>query len=147
MFELHGQLAADAALLGDLPLCRVLLAKDSHYPWLILVPRIADVKEMHHLSPEQQQQLMKESCAIAALMELMLCPDKINIAALGNVVPQLHIHHIARFMTDRAWPAPIWGAYPAEIYTERALQDELNRWGEWLNKLDDFIPTPQATIC
>lgn len=106
MFELHSRLQADTRWLGDLPLCRVLLAKDSQYPWLILVPRVANLREIHHLAPEQQQQLMQESCAVAALMEQALSPDKINIGALGNLVPQLHLHHVARFATDRAWPAP-----------------------------------------
>ena len=69
MFELHPRLQADTQILGDLPLCRVLLAKDSQYPWLILVPRVADLREIHHLAPEQQQQLMQESCAVSTLME------------------------------------------------------------------------------
>ena len=87
MFALHPRLQADTQILGDLPLCRVLLAKDSQYPWLILVPRVADLREIHHLAPAQQQQLMQESCAVATLMEEALNPDKINVAALGNLVP------------------------------------------------------------
>ncbi|MGY2437496.1 HIT domain-containing protein, partial [Escherichia coli] len=94
MFELHPRLQADTRILGDLPLCRVLLAKDSQYPWLILVPRVDNLREIHHLAPAQQQQLMQESCAVATLMEQALCPDKINVAALGNLVPQLHLHHV-----------------------------------------------------
>lgn len=70
---------------------------------------VANLREIHHLAPEQQQQLMQESCAVAALMEQALSPDKINIGALGNLVPQLHLHHVARFAADRAWPGPIWG--------------------------------------
>lgn len=112
MFELHSRLQADTRLLGDLPLCRVLLARDSQYPWLILVPRVANLREIHHLAPAQQQQLMEESCAVATLMEQALRPDKINVAALGNLVPQLHLHHVARFSTDKAWPGPIWGLIP-----------------------------------
>lgn len=112
MFELHTRLQADTQLLGDLPLCRVLLAKDSQYPWLILVPRVDNLREIHHLVPAQQQQLMQESCAVATLMEQALSPDKINIGALGNLVPQLHLHHVARFTTDKAWPGPIWGGSP-----------------------------------
>ena len=91
MFELHPRLQADTQILGDLPLCRVLLAKDSQYPWLILVPRVAGLREIHHLAPAQQQQLILESCAVATLMEETLGPDKINVAALGNLVPQLHL--------------------------------------------------------
>ncbi|CAJ1800767.1 HIT domain-containing protein [Aeromonas jandaei] len=143
MFELHSRLQADTCWLGDLPLCRVLLAKDSQYPWLILVPRVANLREIHHLAPEQQQQLMQESCAVAALMEQALSPDKINIGALGNLVPQLHIHHVARFATDAAWPGPIWGAHPAVPYQPETLQHEADRWLTRLGNLDGF--TPAAT--
>ena len=85
-------------------------AKDSQYPWLILVPRVDNLREIHHLAPAQQQQLMQESCALATLMEQALRPDKINVAALGNLVPQLHLHHVARFTTDRAWPGHLGSA-------------------------------------
>ncbi|MFB2862419.1 HIT domain-containing protein [Aeromonas sp. MdU4] len=138
MFELHSRLQADTCWLGDLPLCRVLLAKDSQYPWLILVPRVANLREIHHLAPEQQQQLMQESCAVAALMEHALSPDKINIGALGNLVPQLHIHHVARFATDSAWPGPIWGACPAVPYQAETLQQEAEHWCERLGHLSGF---------
>ncbi|MBQ4668011.1 HIT domain-containing protein [Aeromonas hydrophila] len=140
MFELHSRLQADTRLLGDLPLCRVLLAKDSQYPWLILVPRVANLREIHHLAPAQQQQLMEESCAVATLMEQALRPDKINVAALGNLVPQLHLHHVARFSTDKAWPGPIWGAYPSVPYEEAALLVEAASWRLKLANLAGFSP-------
>ncbi|MGN5160459.1 HIT domain-containing protein [Aeromonas dhakensis] len=140
MFELHSRLQADTRLLGDLPLCRVLLAKDSQYPWLILVPRVANLREIHHLAPAQQQQLMLESCAVASLMEQALRPDKINVAALGNLVPQLHLHHVARFSTDKAWPGPIWGAHPSLPYDESTLQREAAGWRRKLANLAGFIP-------
>ncbi|HHQ4558130.1 HIT domain-containing protein [Aeromonas hydrophila] len=140
MFELHSRLQADTRLLGDLPLCRVLLAKDSQYPWLILVPRVANLREIHHLAPAQQQQLMEESCAVATLMEQALRPDKINVAALGNLVPQLHLHHVARFSTDKAWPGPIWGAHPSVPYEEAALLAEAARWRLKLANLAGFSP-------
>ncbi|HDT5888030.1 HIT domain-containing protein [Aeromonas dhakensis] len=140
MFELHSRLQADTRLLGDLPLCRVLLAKDSQYPWLILVPRVANLREIHHLAPAQQQQLMQESCAVATLMEQALRPDKINVAALGNLVPQLHLHHVARFSTDKAWPGPIWGAHPSLPYDESTLQREAAGWRRKLANLAGFIP-------
>ena len=108
-FTLHPQLTADTTILGDLPLCRVLLVKEALGPWLILVPRYDALREIHHLSEQDQQQLMRESSAIAALLEQDYQADKINIGALGNLVPQLHIHHIARFKDDIAWPGPIWG--------------------------------------
>ena len=140
MFELHSRLQADTRLLGDLPLCRVLLAKDSQYPWLILVPRVANLREIHHLAPAQQQQLMLESCAVATLMEQALRPDKINVAALGNLVPQLHLHHVARFSTDKAWPGPIWGAHPSLPYDESTLQREAAGWRLKLANLAGFTP-------
>ncbi|HDZ8831057.1 HIT domain-containing protein [Aeromonas dhakensis] len=140
MFELHSRLQADTRLLGDLPLCRVLLAKDSQYPWLILVPRVANLREIHHLAPAQQQQLMQESCAVATLMEQALRPDKINVAALGNLVPQLHLHHVARFSTDKAWPGPIWGAHPSLPYDESTLQWEAAGWRLKLANLAGFTP-------
>lgn len=140
MFELHPRLLADTRSLGDLPLCRVLLAKDSQYPWLILVPRVANLREIHHLAPAQQQQLMQESCAVASLMELALNPDKINVAALGNLVPQLHLHHVCRFSTDPAWPGPIWGAHPAVPYSAQDLQREADNWRARLTTLSGFSP-------
>ena len=140
MFELHPRLQADTRILGDLPLCRVLLAKDSQYPWLILVPRVANLREIHHLLPEQQQQLMQESCAVATLMEQALRPDKINVAALGNLVPQLHLHHVARFSSDAAWPGPIWGAYPAIPHEAQALQTAADNWRARLATLEGFQP-------
>ncbi|MNE26192.1 HIT domain protein [compost metagenome] len=140
MFALHPRLQADTQILGDLPLCRVLLAKDSQYPWLILVPRVAGLREIHHLLPEQQQQLMQESCAVAALMEEALGPDKINVAALGNLVPQLHLHHVARFSTDAAWPGPIWGAHPAIPYQAQDLRQQADNWRARLATLGGFQP-------
>ena len=140
MFELHPRLQADTQILGDLPLCRVLLAKDSQYPWLILVPRVADLREIHHLAPAQQQQLMQESCAVATLMEEALGPDKINVAALGNLVPQLHLHHVARFSTDAAWPGPIWGAHPAIPYQAQDLRQQADNWLARLATLGGFQP-------
>lgn len=135
-FQLHPQLASDTVLLGELPLSLVLLAKDSQYPWLILVPKQAGIREIHWLNVEQQQQLMRESCAVAQLMATELAADKINVAALGNMVPQLHLHHIARFTTDAAWPAPVWGKLPAQAYAR--LGDEVALWQQRLSSIDGF---------
>lgn len=135
-FELHPRLAADTIILGDLPLSRVLLAKDSQYPWLILVPKRADIREIHWLNEEEQLQLMRESCAVARLMETELAADKINVAALGNMVPQLHLHHVARFTRDASWPDPIWGKHPAQAYEDAAsVADE---WRQRLATLPEF---------
>ena len=100
-FQLHPTLAADTVCLGDLPLCRVLLARESRYPWLILVPRRAGVREIYELEDEAAT-LLAESCSVARLMQASLMPDKLNIASIGNVVDQLHLHHVARFHEDAA---------------------------------------------
>nr|WP_237332965.1 HIT domain-containing protein [Zobellella iuensis] len=133
---MHPQLAADCQVLGELPLSLVLLANDSRYPWLILVPRRAEIRDIHRLSEDDQLQLLRESCALARLMETELAADKMNIAALGNMVPQLHLHHVARFTTDAAWPAPIWGRHPALAYADPWAEAE--RWRRRLAGLEGF---------
>lgn len=117
MFELHPQLAADCIEIGELPLCRALLMDDAHYPWVILVPRRPDIREVFQLSPADRHTLSEESAHTAQAMNVLFNADKMNIAALGNQVPQLHIHHIARFSNDPAWPAPVWGKLPRQPYT------------------------------
>lgn len=122
-FQLHPQLAADTAVVGEMPLCRLLLLNDAQYPWCILVPRIAGAKELHRLDDADQLQVLRESVALSRAMEWLFKPHKMNLAALGNVVPQLHLHHIARYRSDAAWPQPVWGRQPAQPY-EAALLDE-----------------------
>lgn len=114
---LHDQLRNDCFVVGQFPLSLLLMLNDSNYPWFILVPQRAGITEMHQLREPEQQQLMRESSLLAATIEQLFNADKINIAALGNLVPQLHIHHIVRYRTDPAWPAPIWGAAPAVPYS------------------------------
>ena len=116
-FLLHPQLAQDTWLVTDLPLCRVLLMNETRYPWVILVPRRQDIREIHELTAMERQQLWQESDQVSRALMKLFKPDKLNIAALGNQVPQLHIHHIARFQTDAAWPAPVWGKFPPQAYT------------------------------
>lgn len=116
MFTLHPQLAKDCFILGDLPLCRALLMNDANYPWCILVPRQDNIREIHELAQADQAQLLAESTRLARALTSLFRPDKLNIAALGNLVPQLHLHHIARFTTDPAWPRPVWGQHPARPY-------------------------------
>lgn len=125
MFELHPKLAEDCVVVGDLPLCRVLLAKDGRYPWLILVPMRVDIREIYQLSESDQRQLLRESCAVAEAMARFFDADKMNVAALGNQVPQLHIHHIVRYKSDAAWPAPVWGVLSAQPYQKDALEKRL----------------------
>jgi len=121
MAELHPQLVQDCLKLGQFPLCKLLLLQDANYPWFILVPDREAIYEIHHLTEQDQQQLLRESMILSHALEKAFAPDKLNIAALGNVVPQLHIHHIARYTTDPAWPAPVWGHQPRTPYPERAL--------------------------
>ncbi len=116
MFELHAQLAADCLPVGTMTLSRVLLLNDANYPWFILVPEREGVTEIHELAHDDQVLLIEESSLLASALETVLRPDKLNIAALGNMVAQLHVHHIARYRTDVAWPAPVWGRVPATPY-------------------------------
>ena len=111
-WSLNRQLEKDTINLGDLPLSRVLLIKDANYPWLLLVPRRADATEIIDLNEVEQGQLMTEINRVARALNEVAKPDKLNIAALGNLVPQLHIHIIARRIGDAAWPRPVWGVMP-----------------------------------
>jgi diadenosine tetraphosphate (Ap4A) HIT family hydrolase len=117
MFELDQQLDKDTFFIASLPLCDALLMNDARYPWVILVPRKAGLTEVFQLSESEQRQLMKESSSVAETLSTLVSADKMNIAALGNVVSQLHIHHVARYKQDEAWPAPVWGKGDAVPYT------------------------------
>ena len=99
----------------------MLLLNDSQYPWFVLVPRKPNLKEIIDLSDADQIVYLKESAKLSKLIMQVFSPDKLNVAALGNMVPQLHIHHIARFTTDAAWPAPVWGKFPAKPYTDEQI--------------------------
>ena len=125
MFELHPQLAKDCLPVGRFALCHLLLMRDANYPWCILVPARIDITEIYQLSDEDQQQLMRESSLLAGSMAALFSADKMNIAALGNIVPQLHIHHIARRRDDPAWPAPVWGKVPPRAYTQDEQENVL----------------------
>jgi diadenosine tetraphosphate (Ap4A) HIT family hydrolase len=119
-FELDPRLAADTFLVGDTPLSQLLLMNDARYPWLILVPRRSDVTEPFELSETDQAQLWQESMRLGEAMKAHFAADKLNIAALGNQVAQLHVHHIARFHIDDAWPGPVWGVGSAVPYSAEA---------------------------
>lgn len=106
--------AADSAGIGDLPLSRLLVNKDANYPWLILVPHRRDASEIIDL-PEPEQLMSEIALVASALKQLTRC-DKLNIAALGNVVPQLHVHIVARRKGDAAWPGPVWGRAAPRAY-------------------------------
>ena len=127
-FELHPQLAKDSVWLADWPLCQLRLINDSQYPWFILVPRRPDIKEVIDLTEPEQAQLWLESAQLSHLLKVLYQPDKLNLAALGNMVPQLHVHHIARFNTDVAWPSPVWGKVPAVPYNDMQLAAIQAQW-------------------
>ena len=125
MFTLHPRLADDTVLIAEWPLSTVLLAKDANYPWCILVPKRESLREIHHLNDTDRIQLLAESCRLSELMESIFQPTKMNVAALGNMVPQLHIHHVARFDSDASWPNPIWGAVNAIQYDDEQLSERI----------------------
>jgi diadenosine tetraphosphate (Ap4A) HIT family hydrolase len=121
-WSLHPQLARDTINIGDLPLCRALVINDANYPWLLLVPRREGMIELIDLGEVERAQLMTEIARVAhALKDVTQC-DKLNIAALGNVVPQLHVHIIARRHGDAAWPRPVWGVVPALAYAPAEIK-------------------------
>ncbi|WLG94779.1 HIT domain-containing protein [Pseudomonas sp. FP198] len=116
MFALDPRLQQDTLPIGDFPLCRLLLSNDSNYPWFILVPRRENISELFQLDDADQQQLWKETTALAETLKDSFDADKLNVATLGNVVSQLHMHVIVRKREDAAWPAPVWGKLPAQPY-------------------------------
>src|SRR5215468_186380 len=122
-WSLHPQLAQDTVPVGDMPLTRVLLANDANYPWLILVPRLPGLVELIDLEENAQVQLLGEVAAAARALKALTECDKLNIAALGNLVSQLHVHVIARRRADPAWPKPVWGLLPPRTYAPT----EINR--------------------
>ena len=134
MFNLDSRLQADTEVIGDMPLCRVLLMNDSQFPWVILVPREPGAKDLFELSESQQHQFLRESGMVCRALQSLYQPEKLNVAALGNVVAQLHIHHVARFSDDIAWPAPVWGRQPAVPYTAEALQRHKHNLQQYLIK-------------
>jgi diadenosine tetraphosphate (Ap4A) HIT family hydrolase len=121
MFELHAQLARDCAVVGDLSLCRVLLMNDRRFPWLLLVPRRPDISEIFQLTALDQRLLWEEVGLVTAALAGDSRADKMNVATLGNVVQQLHIHVVARYQGDAAWPGPVWGCGSADPFAEEAL--------------------------
>lgn len=138
MASIHPQLREDCLVLGSFPLCRLLLMKDANYPWFILVPDREDIREIHQLSDEDQIQLIKESSFLSAVIEKEFQADKINIAALGNMVPQLHIHHVVRYKNDVAWPLPIWGMHPAKEYSDDQLKTITDKLTGAINSKDSI---------
>ncbi|MBI4948944.1 MAG: HIT family protein [Deltaproteobacteria bacterium] len=134
MFSLHPTLASDTSHIADLTLSCVLIMKDKGFPWLILVPKREGVREIHELTPDDRALLIEEVSLASTLLTRLFTPVKINIGALGNIVPQLHVHVIARFENDRAWPGPVWGSGPKELYSEAELASIVSRLREAFNR-------------
>jgi diadenosine tetraphosphate (Ap4A) HIT family hydrolase len=141
MFTLHERLVADSTQIGELPLCTLLLINDVNYPWLVLVPRLSEIREIYQLETADRVQLLEESCVLSEVMDAVFTPLKMNVAALGNMVPQLHLHHIARFSDDPAWPNPVWGAVPAKAYDDDTQQKLIFSIIEGFNNTDLRLET------
>jgi diadenosine tetraphosphate (Ap4A) HIT family hydrolase len=122
-FALHPTLARDTVEIARLPLCLVLLMKDKRFPWLILVPEREAVREIHDLPPRDRVRLIEEIAEAGQALQRLFQPDKLNVGALGNIVPQLHIHVVARLANDAAWPGPVWGSGAAVPYTAAELEE------------------------
>lgn len=119
-FILDRRLESDSAAVTDLPLCSVRLMNNKHFPWLMLIPQVADVSEWIDLSRDEQHQLSDDIMVASHVLQALVTPDKLNIATLGNQVSQLHVHVIARYKTDAAWPNPVWGR-ESTPYEEKEL--------------------------
>ncbi|MCO5055968.1 HIT family protein [Thermomonas sp.] len=120
------RLADDTVPVADLPLCEVRLMDDANHPWLVLVPKVIDAVEIIDLTPAQRTLLGAEIAIASRALRALFKPDKLNVAALGNLVPQLHVHVIARFHDDIAWPRPVWGVADARPYEPEALVERVN---------------------
>lgn len=137
-FVLDDRLAADTIAIGRLGLSRCLLMNDRTYPWVILVPERADVREIHQLERADRALLMEEIVRAQLALETIYKPDKLNVGALGNAVPQLHVHVIARFKSDAAGPRPVWGAVPTAPYDAVAQKTARDRISNELARSGPF---------
>ncbi len=132
-FQLAKQLENDTIHLQDFKLCRFLVMNDKNYPWAILVPKQNDIKEVFELSAADQAQLWCEVTHVAKTLKEKLNMPKMNIAAIGNMVPQLHLHIVGRDPEDISWPGPVWGQHPAKKYDESEINNILENWKSWFN--------------
>ncbi|NVK18376.1 MAG: HIT family protein [Methylocystaceae bacterium] len=135
MFKLNERIDNDTFDICDLSICKVLLMNDQNYPWIILVPMRSDTTELHHLTKEDQIKAMQDIDLASRIMEKMFAPTSLNVAALGNVVSQLHIHIVARFENDPTWPGPIWGQKPAVPYADKNRLEDLRAAFQHLQNL------------
>ena len=132
IFQLHPRLKQDCIAIGRFDLCQLLMMNDSQYPWFILVPEKAGIKEIYQLNKSERHTLTEESSYLAENLAELYKADKMNIAAIGNLVPQLHIHHVVRYQGDKAWPAPIWGKFDTVPYTRQQIIDNIAQVKEQL---------------
>ncbi|ORT50373.1 HIT family hydrolase [Vibrio sp. qd031] len=137
-FALHPKLHQDTTLLGEFPLSLALLIKDDAAPWVVLVPKLDNIKELHHLTVRQQQQLLSEVQTVSQTLEAIFQPDKLNIGALGNLVPQFHFHVVARFNNDIAWPGPIWGNTQGRQRDEDSQSEMVDKLTHALSRSNQF---------
>lgn len=136
-FKLDPRLAQDTAWICDWPLSGVYLMNDRRYPWLVLVPRRENVVEPFDLGATEQARLWREVMHAGAALKRATGCRKINVGALGNIVPQLHVHIVARREGDAAWPGPVWGKGTPERFDAAALEQELARWRELVPQSPD----------
>jgi len=122
IFKLDERLAQDSVYVAHLAWCQLRLHKDSRYPWLIVIPERPLVTELYELEYSEQVEYMRISSLVCKVLNASFSPHKINVASLGNIVKQLHIHHIARFEYDETWPGPVWGLGKAILYSNEHLQ-------------------------
>lgn len=134
MYSLHPQLAADTELVGRLPLSDVLLMNNAELPWIILVPRIEGAVEWHSLRADHRAQLHHESILIGQTLMERFNGDKLNVGSIGNMVPQLHVHHVIRYKSDSVWPKPVWGNIADQPYSPEVLEKMLAHLRKVLNK-------------
>ena len=123
---LDQKLADDSIFVADWPLSQLRLINDSRFPWLVLVPRVSNIEEIFQLSSYDQQRLLQESSHLAKMLSDLFKADKMNVAALGNVVRQLHVHHIVRYVDDCCYPSPVWGVGEALPYKDIDLQQRVD---------------------
>lgn len=122
-FKLHDMLEADTIFIKDLPLCRLVLMNNTNHPWCILVPRVDEVVDVYQMDWQDQQQYLNESSMLCEVMMQLFPGTKMNVAALGNICPQLHVHHIVRFEDDIDWPHPVWGRTQSVGYSPEKIEE------------------------
>lgn len=122
-FNLHPDLSRDGIYLGSFSLCQLLLINDSAYPWFVLVPQRENIRDTIDLTQADYEMLWSESRALSTAIMNLFEGEKLNVAALGNITPQLHLHHVVRLAADAAWPGPIWGVQPMQAYSDQQIEE------------------------